>query len=125
MNRPRAVPEDFDFEYWMELAQNDPEAFEQQRKELIQHLIDSQSEEDRLSLKQLQWRIDSVRFLSANPLDACLRIYEMLMKKTFGDQGLARTLAAANDNSGFPDKRNPPSSQGKTLVFRKFQDQEG
>jgi hypothetical protein len=51
----------FDFEYWKNLAKNDPMLFEKKRSEAIETLIRSCREENQLRLRQLQWRIDGIR----------------------------------------------------------------
>ncbi len=119
------MPDYFDFEYWTKLAQSDPEAFERKRGELIGDFIAGQSEENRRRLKQLQWRVDSVREASANPLDSCVRIYEMLLEKAFGKNGFTETLNALNNGSGIPERHFPPSPNGKVLFLRNFQDRRG
>jgi len=119
------MTDDFDFESWMKLAQSDPEAFERKRGELIRDFIAGQSEESRRGLNQMQWRVDSIREVSANPLASCVRIYEMLLEKAFGENGFTESLSALNDYSAIPEKHFPPSKNGKVLALRNFQTRKG
>lgn len=115
---------DFDLDYWLSLAERDPEGFERERKELIRSFIAEQEAKSRKGLKKMQWRVDSVRLVSSNPLASCLRIYQMLMEKTYGDNGFVETLTALNiltDDYPFPERDDPPNGNGKLLPFRNVQ----
>lgn len=67
-----------DFKYWMDLAQQDPEQFEVKRLEAIDKLIESMSEDHKLQLRRLQWRIDQVRQRSGTPMAATIAISRMM-----------------------------------------------
>ncbi|MDH5544888.1 MAG: DUF3135 domain-containing protein [Gammaproteobacteria bacterium] len=88
----------FDFEYWMKLAKNDPEAFEKQRSSMIDAFIsDVPNPVQRDRLGKLQWRVERERELAKNPMDAAIRIYDMMWeslgKNIEAFQELADTLA--------------------------------
>jgi hypothetical protein len=68
----------WDFSYWMDLALNDPEKFESKRAETISRAIQNASEESRLRLERLQWRIDRARERSSSPMAATLEISRMM-----------------------------------------------
>ncbi len=83
---------DFDFEYWSNLAQQDPQAFEEQRARLVHGLIDNAPEYLHKRLQGLQWRIDCVRAQAKTPMAACLRISKMMWDCVLGEHGLAVSL---------------------------------
>jgi hypothetical protein len=67
-----------DFEYWRDLAVNDPEHFEEMRRATIDEFLASVSVERRLKLQRLQWRIDRVRERCSTPMAATIAISEMM-----------------------------------------------
>ncbi len=89
--------EQFDFEDWASLAQSDPEAFEAKRQAAIAKLIESAPEELRQRLRGFQWRIDMERQRSANPLQACIRISNMMWDLIYADRGFLWSLQAMSD----------------------------
>lgn len=70
--------EDFDFDQWATLARTRPEAFEELRRLTVELAILKRSRRNRERLKGLQWRIDRVRECAGNPLDACMRISQLM-----------------------------------------------
>ncbi len=78
----------FVFEAWAELAQRDPQAFEQQRQHHIDALIAAMPSAHRRRMERLQWRIDMERNRAATPLSACVRISRMMMDSVYGKEGL-------------------------------------
>lgn len=87
----------FDFEDWASLAQNDPDAFEAKRQEMINQLIEGAPEDLRQRLRSFQWRIDMERSRSANPLQACIRISNMMWDLIYADRGFLWSLQAMSD----------------------------
>ena len=81
-----------DFEYAKELAKNDPDAFEQYRKETIEAMITSAAEQNQPALRRLQWRIDKERERASNPVAACVKIYQMMWESFAGDYGFVDVL---------------------------------
>lgn len=65
--------EEFDFQSWVKLAQDNPEAFEQLRQKRIEEAI-RHHPGDQFKLRGLQWRIDAERGCSATPLKSCIRL---------------------------------------------------
>lgn len=88
----QSASEKFDFDEWQDLAQNYPEKFEMRRQSLIEKTINRAAPEYRVQLRRMQWQIDAVRRVSKNPLDACVRVYEMMLTQTFGENGLLDVL---------------------------------
>ena len=67
-----------DFDYWLDLAQRDPERFESLRIETLETHINRASNTQQTRLRRLQWRIDQVRQRAKNPLAACISISDMM-----------------------------------------------
>lgn len=82
----------FNFNEWMQLAKDDPVAFEKQRQEAIRALISSSSEASKNRLEGLQWQIDKIRETSKTPMAACLIISRMMWENVQGEDGLVETL---------------------------------
>ena len=89
--------EPFDFDVWAGLAQSDPKAFEAKRLERIESLIQSAPEELRPRLRSFQWRIDMERRRCSNPLQACIRISNMMWDIIYADRGFLWALQVMAD----------------------------
>lgn len=87
-----------DFDYWLQLAQDDPERFESLRSEALENCINRASGNQQVRLRCLQWRIDRIRDNTKNPLVACMRISNM-MWDTFNNlaSGYNHLLQAQQD----------------------------
>jgi len=86
------------FDDWLELAINDPEAFETARTAAIQGFLSSTPSHSRQRLTGLQWRIDMIRDKSKNPMAACQAIYSMMWDHLAGEHGMLEALKTlAND----------------------------
>ena len=83
---------EFDFDTWMELAKNDPEAFEKKRQSAIKATIDKASEEMHSRLTGLQWTIDCAINSAKSPMDACVKINQMMMDSVYESGGLLEAL---------------------------------
>ena len=78
-----------EFDEWVELAKQDPSAFEQLRLAAINEVIDSAPAGQRERLARLQWRIDQERRLARTPMNACIRISRMMWDNLVGRGGLS------------------------------------
>ena len=83
---------EFDFDGWVQLASEDPEAFEQRRRQEISQLISSAPEDSRMRLERLQFRIDGIRRQSGSHLGGCVAISELMWEKLAGQGGLLESL---------------------------------
>lgn len=83
---------DIDFDAWSELANTDPHAFEKQRSDLVDKVIECSIKERQLRLRRLQWRIDQVRERAPTPLAACIRLSSMMWDSVMGEGGLHEAL---------------------------------
>ena len=89
--------EPFDFDVWASLARSDPEAFEAKRVERIEKLIQRAPEALRQRLRSFQWRIDMERQRCSNPLQACIRISNMMWNVIYADRGFLWALQVMAD----------------------------
>lgn len=83
----------FDFEYWRKLAEENPALFEMKRREEIEKVINNApTQEMQERLQRLQWRVDMERRRSKTATQACIRIYGMMWKRVYGEDGLLDSL---------------------------------
>ena len=94
----------FNFDEWMKLAKDDPEAFEKQRLEAIQNIISDSSDSAKNRLEGLQWQIDQMRKTSATPMAACLGISKLMWENVQGEDGLVETLNQLTGKSPIKQK---------------------
>ncbi|MEN8204666.1 MAG: DUF3135 domain-containing protein [Pseudomonadota bacterium] len=109
-NRPS-----FDFDAWAELARKDPEAFELERKLLIERAIMRAPADKRQRLRCLQWKLDQIRRLASTPMAACLQINRLLWEHIVSERGLLHTLQRLR-----PGER-PHDSDSATAKILQFQ----
>lgn len=67
-----------DFDYWRQLAEDDPERFENLRSETLETCINRASNAQQPRLRCLQWRIDRMRDKAKTPMAACISISGMM-----------------------------------------------
>ncbi len=75
MNHPH---NSMDFDRLASLARTKPAVLERYLRFKVNQLIAAARPEARVSLRQLQFRIDSVRRRAKNPLAACIKISSMM-----------------------------------------------
>ena len=108
-NRPK-----FDFDSWAEMARKDPQAFELERKLLIERAIMKASPEKQQRLRCLQWKLDQVRDLASTPMAACLQINRLLWEHICSERGLLYSLERLQS---LGNNREAPQSTAKILQF--------
>jgi hypothetical protein len=86
-----------DFELWAKLAESDPDAFEEKRRQMLEAFIAQAPAHLRQRLERLQWRIDQERGKCSTPLSACVRLYSMMWDSVCGDNGLLWALQNVAD----------------------------
>jgi hypothetical protein len=91
MNTPPTRP-GFDFDAWVELARQDPQAFEEKRKRIIEDAIQGAPAHKQQRLRCLQWKLDKIRETSRTPMLACLHINRLLWENVTGEHGLLNSL---------------------------------
>lgn len=87
LSRPK-----FDFDAWVELARENPQAFEEKRKYIIEAAIQEAPEHKQQRLRCLQWKLDKIRETSRTPMMACLQINRLLWENVTGEHGLLNSL---------------------------------
>jgi hypothetical protein len=82
----------FDFDAWVRLARQDPQAFEEKRKRIIEDAITGAPAHKQQRLRCLQWKLDKIRETSRTPMIACLHINRLLWENVTGEYGLLNGL---------------------------------
>ena len=75
---------EYDFEFWVSLATQDPDTFESLRKQFIEHEINNYNSSTSNRLFGLQFQIDMECERSASAMGACLRLSGMMMDCFYG-----------------------------------------
>lgn len=102
--------DEFDFDLWAKLAQDDPEAFEVKRREAIEAAIGQAPDSEQQRLRGLQFRIDMERQRASNPLSACIRINKMLMDQFTLLRGALNELTNEVQGQHSPSVQTEPVS---------------
>jgi hypothetical protein len=108
----------FDFEAWADLAKTDPEAFETKRKQMIDDFIASAPESLRKRLVGFQWRIDMERERCDNPLQACIRISNMMWDMVYADRGFLWSLQALSDPESLLDDAGMAPGKAEVVALK-------
>lgn len=109
------------FNEWMELARQDPAAFERQRSQAIEELILQSPPQMQQKLQCLQWRIDMERNRSKNAMEACTRVYSMMWNRVYEKDGLRDKLSLllkVSDEAATISTPSTPPKSAKILAFR-------
>jgi hypothetical protein len=115
MTDPATRPR-IDFDYWVRLARENPQAFEQERVALLEQAIVEAAPRLHQRLRCLQWKLDTIRATSANPLMASLRMQRLLWDSVYGPNGLLERLQYLVD----PDKVDKTAiATAKIIEFRR------
>ncbi len=101
---------DFDFDEWAKLARDNPEAYEDKRRKMLEEVIKSTSPEIKRRMQGLQWKIDQIRSTSANPMASCLKISQMMWDSVLGEEGLLENMERLNSPDGLKEKSRPKPS---------------
>lgn len=107
-----ARSERFDFNAWKELSENDPEAFELRRRQVIEAEIRLAPKKQQQRLRCLQWQIDVIRQRYKHPLVSSAKLFEMMWHKVYGENGFLDALTRPAIQSD-----DPPASTAKILRF--------
>lgn len=101
---------EFNFDEWAKMAKENPEAFEDRRKKMIQGVIDATSPEVKRRMQGLQWQIDNIRSTSPNPMASCLKISQMMWDNVLGEDGLVENMNKLNDPELASKSKQPKKS---------------
>ncbi|MGD9602893.1 MAG: DUF3135 domain-containing protein [Gammaproteobacteria bacterium] len=113
---------EFPFEFWAKLAQDDPGAFEDARRLMIDSLIEAAPTAVQPRLRGLQWQIEHIRNRAPTALSACLKISDMMWTNVLGEDGLAARLTDLGEGSLVPPPTRPAAD---VLPFRRPQPEAG
>ncbi|MEX0729575.1 MAG: DUF3135 domain-containing protein [Aquisalimonadaceae bacterium] len=109
-----------DFDEWCRLAKDNPTAFEQRRRQLLEFAIRTAPIARQQRLRGLQWRIDHERRRAATPLAACLRISRMMWNAVQGENGLLAAMDALDCRwSGYVRSSSHGRPVARVLPFRR------
>ena len=104
---------EFDFDEWVKLARDNPEAYEDMRRKMLQEVIDSTSPEVRRRMQGLQWKIDQIRSTSPNPMASCLKISQMMWDSVLGENGLLEHMERLKSPAG--QEWDKPKTSAKVI----------
>lgn len=104
----------FNFDEWMQLAKENPEKFEENRKSAIEAVISSTDGASQKRLEGLQWQIEQMRTSSDNPMSACMRISKLMWENVQGEDGLVETL---NQLTGKTPVKEKVQKRAEVLQF--------
>lgn len=107
----------FDFKAWAELAEKDPGLFEQEGRQAVQSLIKSAPPHMWKRLNGLQWRVDTEILRADNPMDACLRVYRMMMDLVYSPGGLLESLNSLHSDQQHPTPVDREPGRGVVVEF--------
>lgn len=96
-----------------DMARDDPDAYEQLRRDLIERLIDSAPEEFKPRLRGLQFRIDGVRSLSHTALGSTVRVYRLMW-----DSFVRLNQQMADFRNLSVERDGPATPQAQVIAFR-------
>lgn len=109
----------FDFDHWVKLAKDDPEAFEKQREAVIGEYISTvPGDFQRERLGRLQWKVDRERELARTPMDAAVRIYDMMWDSVGQNMNALQDLADALTGNLASEIADRKQKEAAILPFR-------
>lgn len=115
MNAPHMEP--WDFNEWMALSRSDPTAFEERRRRVVEEAIARAPQRMQPRLRALQWRIDMERARASNPLSACIRLYNMMWKTLYGENGMISAIGRLTGSSPASSAEKRPPQSARILPF--------
>lgn len=111
MNKQSHHSNRLDFEFWKQLAEDDPEAFEDLRRKTVDALISQAPAQQRRRLQGLQWQIDQTRRLAGSPMASCLAISNMMWDSLNRlNEHQRRLLSATPGESARPAEVEAPAT---------------
>ncbi len=102
---------EMDFNQWRDMAQQDPEAFEVLRQQMVAQVIESAPPRVRKRLRGLQWRIDQVRRRRGSAMGSCLELYDMMWDTLIGEAGMMARMEQVA-------RRQVPDHQAEVIDLR-------
>ncbi len=116
--RRRKEKSRFNFDAWKKLAETNPEAFEIQRKKVLQAEIAKAPKPMQHRLTGLQWRVDMERKRCGNPTQSMIHIYKKMWNSVYGENGLLSALHAnTSAQLAAASRQETPASRAQVLPF--------
>jgi len=81
--------DEFNFDEWVKLAEQDIDVFEKKRSEYLSEFISQVPEKYHERMIRTQWVIDMERKLSRSSMASCLKIYSQMWDSFCGEGGLS------------------------------------
>ena len=85
---------DFNFDEWAKLAEQDIETFEKKRSEYLRKFINQVPEKYHERMIGIQCVLDMERRLSPTPMASCLKMYGQMWDSVCGTGGLSEEINA-------------------------------
>lgn len=82
----------FDIDYWITLANTQPEQFKQQQRDMLEAMILSVPPELQKRLNGLKWRVEMEIRQAKTPQESRARVYRILTDALYGSDGLLETI---------------------------------
>ena len=98
------------------VAKNDIELFEEIRQKIIDEFFSSVPEEKLERLTRVQWKIDQIRQLSKNPIDASLKISSLMWESINQLNEEQQKLLLFTDNLHNSESIEIPPPQSATIL---------
>ena len=109
----------FDFDAWAVLGKDNPSAFEEQRKLLIDKFIADSPVHVRQRMLIVQWRVDVERERCHSPMEAAGRIYDMMWGSVAQAYDELQNLVTLLDPTSRCAKSSASLNSAKILPFRR------
>jgi hypothetical protein len=115
----KAARQRFDVNAWFDLAEKDPDAFEDMRQRVIEEYVASAPPRLQQRLRRLQWRIDQECRLAGTPLAACIRLSHLMWERVTGPNGLLDSIDRLSEVVSAPDAApsSPPPLSARVIPF--------
>lgn len=97
----------FDFDEWKDLAASDPQRFEARRREVIEReILRTPRPQRQRRLRGLQWQIDAIRSRYKDPRVSSAKLFDMMWRRVYGEDGLLQALTNPSTPSETPFKKS-------------------
>ncbi|MFM8455036.1 MAG: DUF3135 domain-containing protein [Gammaproteobacteria bacterium] len=111
-------------EAWIKLNQENPELFNQLSRELLESTLKNTAPQNEMRLRGLQFQIDSQKKLAKNPMQACIKISEMMWEKVGELCTAIESLDSLIKNTHKPETHSKQVSSKSRPGFKKISDKQ-
>ncbi|GAB6043422.1 DUF3135 domain-containing protein [Endothiovibrio diazotrophicus] len=114
------------FDWWMRLAAEQPERFDEAWRELVRGMIEGAPSRCRRGLEGTQFRADMERRRARSPMGACVRLSRLMWDRLVGEEGLQEKMIELNRHlspggrAAIRDPEHPPAAlrSAQVVPFR-------